>query len=61
MAVYEYSCTSCKRNSLVTRSINEGAAVSLCEICGISLKRIYSSVGVAFNGAGFYRTDNRGR
>lgn len=60
MPTYEYSCIECKTRSFVTRGINEDAADSLCESCGIPLKRIYSSVGVTFNGSGFYRTDSRG-
>jgi len=60
MPVYEYSCPQCKARTFVTRSITEDAAVSECEICGILPKRVYSSVGVTFNGSGFYKTDNRG-
>jgi putative FmdB family regulatory protein len=59
MPTYEYSCPECKARSFVTRGINEDAAVSSCETCGIPFKRVYSSVGVTFSGSGFYRTDNR--
>ena len=30
-----------------------------CETCNKPLVRVYSNVGVSFNGSGFYTTDNR--
>ena len=30
-----------------------------CDTCNKDLVRVYSNVGVTFNGSGFYKTDNR--
>lgn len=30
-----------------------------CDDCNKKLVRVYSSVGITFNGSGFYKTDNR--
>jgi predicted nucleic acid-binding Zn ribbon protein len=31
-----------------------------CKTCNLSLTRVYYPIGVAFNGGGFYSTDNKG-
>uniref|UniRef100_UPI001F5870D4 FmdB family zinc ribbon protein n=2 Tax=Microbacterium TaxID=33882 RepID=UPI001F5870D4 len=35
------------------------AALTECPVCGGALRKQYGSVGVTFNGSGFYRTDSR--
>ena len=30
-----------------------------CDKCNKPIVRVYSSIGVTFNGSGFYKTDNR--
>ena len=59
MAIYQYQCTDCNEHTEVVRSIREGAPDLLCKTCNSKLKRVYSNVGVTFNGSGFYKTDNR--
>lgn len=59
MPVYQYKCTGCEQTTDVVRGINDSAPDPSCKTCNLQLKRVYSSVGVTFNGSGFYRTDNR--
>ncbi|MGO3884833.1 MAG: FmdB family zinc ribbon protein, partial [Mycetocola sp.] len=35
------------------------AAHTECPSCGGALRKVYGTVGVTFNGSGFYRTDSR--
>ena len=59
MAVYEYSCGVCDRSHSIVRSISDPEESYFCEVCSGILKRVYSNIGVTFNGDGFYKTDNR--
>lgn len=61
MALYEYKCKSCNASETVSRGIADKEIIPSCKTCNISLTRVYSSVGVTFNGGGFYSTDNRSR
>lgn len=59
MPVYEYRCTGkCESVVVKQRSIKEDDPGYNCEICNLPLERVYSNVGVVFNGSGFYTTDN---
>ena len=31
----------------------------MCEVCGGRLRKLFNTIGVTFNGSGFYRTDSR--
>jgi len=62
MPVYEYTCTGkCKGTIIKQRSIKEDDPGYDCETCNLPLERVYSNVGVVFNGSGYYSTDNRKR
>ena len=41
------------------RSMSENDPGYSCDTCQKPLVRVYSNVGVTFNGSGFYKTDNR--
>ncbi|WP_239308258.1 MULTISPECIES: FmdB family zinc ribbon protein [unclassified Frankia] len=58
MPRYEYRCTACDNDLEVVQSFND-AALTECPACGGKLRRVFSSVGVVFKGAGFYKTDSR--
>jgi putative FmdB family regulatory protein len=60
MALYEYKCKACGASETVVRGIADKESVPQCKDCNIPLNRVYSPIGVAFNGGGFYSTDNRG-
>lgn len=57
MPAYQYKCTECGIETVRVRGIHEDAPDLFCEECNSSLKRIYSNIGVTFNGSGFYSTD----
>ena len=59
MPVYQYRCTDCNKLTEEVRGITENAPDLFCKSCNLPLKRLYSSIGVTFNGSGFYKTDNR--
>jgi putative FmdB family regulatory protein len=57
MAMYEYKCNGCDQSITITRSISDKEVIPECLACKSKLSRVYSSVGVTFNGGGFYSTD----
>jgi putative FmdB family regulatory protein len=56
---YQYKCADCNEITEEVRGITEDIPDLFCKICNLKLKRIYSNIGVTFNGSGFYKTDNR--
>ncbi|WP_347754326.1 FmdB family zinc ribbon protein [Agrococcus sp. ProA11] len=58
MPVYAYACTACGHAFDARQSFAE-PALTVCEACGGALRKQYGSIGVTFNGSGFYRTDSR--
>lgn len=58
MPVYAYACTACGHAFDARQDFSE-AALTTCETCGGALRKQYGSIGVSFNGPGFYRTDSR--
>lgn len=59
MPIYEYKCKSCDASMTIVRGITDKEQLPNCNTCNSELSRVYSSVGVAFNGGGFYSTDNK--
>lgn len=59
MPTYAYACTACDHRFDAVQSFTE-ESLTLCPECGGALRKQYGSVGVTFNGSGFYRTDSRG-
>jgi putative FmdB family regulatory protein len=60
MPTYEYACTECGDRTEVVQSISE-APLTTCTVCGGTLRKVFSPVGIVFKGSGFYRTDSRGK
>ncbi|AXA95273.1 FmdB family transcriptional regulator [Microbacterium laevaniformans] len=58
MPTYAYACTQCGHRFDAVQSFSD-AALTQCPECGGALRKQYGSVGVTFNGSGFYRTDSR--
>lgn len=58
MPTYAYACTSCGHAFDAVQSFSD-AALTECPECGGALRKRYGTVGVTFNGSGFYRTDSR--
>ncbi|OJU40310.1 MAG: FmdB family transcriptional regulator [Microbacterium sp. 69-10] len=59
MPTYAYACTACGHRFDAVQSFSEDS-LTVCPECGGALRKQYGTVGVTFNGSGFYRTDSRG-
>lgn len=57
MPVYEYRCTDCGHHTEVHQSFTDDP-LTVCPDCGGQLKKVFSSVGIAFKGSGFYVNDS---
>ena len=55
MPTYAYACTSCAHAFDAVQSFSDDALT----VCPEALRKQYGSIGVTFNGSGFYRTDSR--
>lgn len=58
MPTYSYRCTECSTAFDVQQAFTDDALTE-CPSCQGRLRKIFSAVGVTFNGSGFYRTDSR--
>lgn len=58
MPTYAYACTACGHRFDTVQSFSDDA-LTVCPECGGALRKEYGSIGVTFNGSGFYRTDSR--
>jgi len=58
MPTYAYACTQCGHRFDAVQSFSD-AALTECPECGGPLRKQYGTIGVTFNGSGFYRTDSR--
>jgi putative FmdB family regulatory protein len=58
MPTYAYACTSCGHRFDAVQSFSE-PSLTECPVCGGTVRKQYGSIGVTFNGSGFYRTDSR--
>jgi putative FmdB family regulatory protein len=55
---YSYRCTECTNAFDIHQAFTDDS-LSVCPVCSGPLRKIFSAVGVTFNGSGFYRTDSR--
>ncbi|BDZ44781.1 FmdB family zinc ribbon protein [Naasia aerilata] len=60
MPTYAYKCPSCGNAFDIVQSFSD-SALTVCDVCGGQLRKVFSPVGVTFNGSGFYRTDSRAK
>jgi putative FmdB family regulatory protein len=58
MPTYAYACKNCGHRFDAVQSFSD-ASLTVCPECGGELRKQYGSIGVTFNGSGFYRTDSR--
>ena len=58
MPTYSYRCTACQNAFDIQQAFTDDSLTE-CPTCGGSLRKLFSAVGVTFNGSGFYRTDSR--
>ena len=59
MPTYSYRCTECETAFDIHQAFTDDS-LTVCPTCGGKLRKVFSAVGVTFNGSGFYRTDSRG-
>lgn len=59
MPTYIYDCMPCAKRHEKQRSMSESDPGYTCDDCNSKLVRVYTPVGAAFNGSGFYVTDSR--
>jgi putative FmdB family regulatory protein len=55
---YSYRCTECDTAFDIQQAFTDDALTE-CPTCQGRLRKVYNSIGVTFNGSGFYRTDSR--
>lgn len=60
MPTYSYRCTECGEAFDIQQAFTDDT-LTVCPNCGGSLRKLFNSVGVTFNGSGFYRTDSRAK
>jgi putative FmdB family regulatory protein len=60
MPTYSYRCTECGEAFDIQQAFTDDS-LTVCPNCGGKLRKLFSAVGVTFNGSGFYRTDSRGK
>ncbi len=58
MPTYAYACKECGHRFDAVQSFAD-PTLTECPVCGGALRKEYGSIGVTFNGSGFYRTDSR--
>ena len=58
MPTYEYACKGCGEHLEVVQSFRD-EPLSTCPNCEGPLRKVFGSIGIAFRGPGFYRTDSR--
>ena len=58
MPTYAYACKQCGHRFDAVQSFAD-PALTTCPECEGPLRKEYGSIGVTFNGSGFYRTDSR--
>jgi putative FmdB family regulatory protein len=55
MPTYEYRCSNGHNFEVVQRMSDD--PVTVCEVCGAPVERVFHPVAVHFKGSGFYATD----
>src|SRR5207237_887226 len=58
MPTYEYLCKSCGQRLEVQQRFTDDALTE-CPACEGPLRKVFGTVGIAFKGSGFYKTDSR--
>ena len=58
MPTYSYRCRECEVEFDIQQGFSDDALTE-CPQCKGSLRKLFSAVGVTFQGSGFYRTDSR--
>lgn len=60
MPLYEYRCRGCDHEFEIQQTMSDDA-LTICPSCGGDLRKVFSPVGIAFKGSGFYKNDSGSR
>jgi putative FmdB family regulatory protein len=58
MPTYEFRCTDCGNLVEIFQRIGDDP-LTVCELCGGTLRKVFHPAGIVFKGSGFYATDSR--
>jgi putative FmdB family regulatory protein len=58
MPTYSYRCTACDHAFDIQQAFSDDS-LTLCPECSGALRKVFNTIGVTFQGSGFYRTDSR--
>lgn len=58
MPTYSYRCTACETAFDIQQAFTDDSLTE-CPTCSGRLRKVFNTIGVTFNGTGFYRTDSR--
>jgi putative FmdB family regulatory protein len=58
MPTYSYRCTACDHAFDIQQAFTDDS-LTQCPHCSKELRKVFSSIGVTFQGSGFYQTDSR--
>jgi putative FmdB family regulatory protein len=58
LPTYSYKCTECGTAFDIQQAFTDDTLTE-CPNCGGTLRKVFTAIGVTFNGSGFYRNDSR--
>ena len=58
MPTYSYKCTECGTAFDIQQAFTDDS-LTVCPNCSGKLRKVFTAIGVTFNGSGFYRNDSR--
>ena len=58
MPTYSYQCRACEHAFDIQQAFTDDS-LTICPECEGELRKVFSAIGVTFQGSGFYRTDSR--
>ena len=60
MPTYSYRCPECGNAFDIQQGFTDDT-LTVCPNCAGALRKVFSPIGVSFNGSGFYRNDSRAK
>jgi putative FmdB family regulatory protein len=60
MPTYEYVCRNCGHMFEIVQSMSD-APLTICDVCGGELRKVFTAPSISFKGSGFYATDSRSK
>lgn len=57
MPTYEYACRNCGHRFEIFQSFSDDR-LTICDVCGGELRKVFAPPAISFKGPGFYATDH---